>query len=120
MTVEELKTLGIPLADYSEADVLYVESALDWITRNTSLVIDKSSIEQLKALPAGVKLFIVKYREVMSYSAGTTSESVDGLSQSFSEALKGQKLREYAAELMGEYIREIRITPARRRWDGEW
>lgn len=117
MTVEELQTLGIPLASYADIDVLYVESALDWILQNTTLQFDKSDLEAIKSLPAGAKLFIVKYREIMAYSAGTTSESVDGLSQSFSDAIKGAKLREYASELMGEYISQIRFTPARKRWD---
>lgn len=117
MTGEELKTLGIPLASYNDIDVLYVESALEWILRNTTLEFSKSDPEAIKALPAGAKLFIVKYREIISSSAVTTSESVDGLSQSFSDAIKGEKLMEYAQELMGDYVFQIRFTPAVKRWD---
>lgn len=121
MTVEELQSIGLPLADYNELDVLYVESALDWILQNTTLEFDKNDLEALNSLPSGVKLFIVKYREIMSYSAGTTSESVDGISQSFSDTIKGVKLREYANELMGEYMSQLRFTAARKRWnDTSW
>jgi hypothetical protein len=117
MTVEELKTLGIPLARYSEIDVLYVESALEWILENTTLVFDKSNPEEIKALPSGAKLFVVKYRELMNLPIGVTGESVDGLSQSFSDSLKKDRLLEYAYELMGGYMKSgVLFVPATNRW----
>lgn len=115
MTVEELKTLGIPLARYDEIDVLYVESALDWIKSNTTLEFD--SLEEIKALPSGAKLFVVKFRELMTLPVGVTGESVDGLSQNFSDTLKKDKLLDLAYELLGEYIKPaISFVPAKERW----
>lgn len=117
MTVDELKTLGIPLPSFSEIDVLYIEGALEWILQNTDLTFDKANLDEVKALPAGAKLFTIKYRELMCNGAGVTSESVDGLSQSFSDSLKEEQLREYASSLLGEYMPQIRFTPASKRWD---
>lgn len=118
MTIEELKTLGIPLARYEEIDVLYVESALQWIKDNTTLEFDLSNPETITALPSGAKLFVVKFRELMNLPIGVTSESVDGLSQSFTDATKKSELLEWAYELLGSYMKSgISFVPAQPRWE---
>lgn len=117
MTVEELQAIGIPLPQYSQEDTLYVESALDWLSKNTTLEFDKKNLDQLKSLPAGAKLFIAKYREVMKLPVGVTSESVDGLSQSFSDTLKSNELAEIAEALLGEFMKPaISIVTAKQKW----
>lgn len=117
MTVEELQELGIPLPRYTAVDVLYVESALDWILSNTTLEFNKSNLESIKALPSGAKLFVVKFRELMTLPVGVTGESVDGLSQNFSDTLKKDKLLDLAYELLGEYMKPaISFVPAKERW----
>ena len=118
MTIDELKTLGIPLTRYNDIDVLYIESALEWLKVNTTLKFDVADLETIKALPAGAKLFVVKYRELMGLPLGVTSESVDGLSQGFSDTLKKDKLWEYANELLGDYMKPvISFVPAVEKWN---
>ena len=117
MTVEELQTLGIPLTQYREIDLLYVESALDWLKANTTLEFDKNELETVKNLPSGAKLFIVKFREMMDLPVGVTSESVNGLSQSFSDTLKKDALYELASELLGDYVKSsLSFVSAQPKW----
>lgn len=84
-----------------ELNMLLVESALEWIALHTSLNPDSSAPA---ALPAGVRLFIQKYVELMSMGAGVVGESIQGLSQSFSSASKSAVLEEYAQALLGKWL----------------
>ena len=122
MTIEELKTLGIPLPRYEDVDLLYIESAFDWLKSNTTLNFDKNDMETVKALPAGAKLFAVKYRELMLLPVGVTAESVDGLSQTFTSATKQAELLALANELLGDYMKSsISFIPATQKWsDNRW
>ena len=72
-------------------------AALEWIARNTTFDVT------LTPLPAGIELFIEKYAQVMELRAGVTSESIAGLSQSFSSGVTvSELLKQYARELIGE------------------
>lgn len=105
MTVEELTALNLPI----EADAiaaLYVEAAIDWITLNTTLEIDKRNLtDSIAALPAGAKLFICRYVDVMSVDNTVASESIGGMSQSFNSTSKTQLLYQLASELIGNYLK---------------
>lgn len=105
MTVEELKTLDLPIEANNET-CLYVEAAIDWINSNTKLVIDKADlVTNVAALPAGAKLFLCRYYDVMATGGnGVASESIGGMSQSFTEDSKNSLLWRLASELMGGYL----------------
>ena len=59
-----------------------------------------------------------KYGEIMSVSAGVSSESIAGLSQSFRTSDIGTLLRQYAKELIGqEYMKsDVTVFPFVDRW----
>lgn len=111
--VESL-SLGLP----SDAQTcLMVESALQWVLDNTVLEFDIENEEELKALPAPVRLFILKYNEAMSISAGVSSESIEGLSQSFSTGDKAALLWDIAASLLDKWlVSPVRFVAATNRW----
>ncbi len=110
---ESLK-LGILLTD---GNLLKVESAFEWISDNTTLEIDITDIDALEALPASVRLFIVRFVEIMSMGAGVQSESAEGLSQSFSSTDKGTLIWQYAEELLGKWLKSsVRFVTAEKRW----
>lgn len=71
------------------------ESALEWISSNTTF--DVST----EPLPASVEMFIEKYGELMKLRPGVSSESISGLSQSFTGDISSL-LKQYASELIGE------------------
>lgn len=107
---ESLK-LGIPLTD---GNLLKVESAFEWIADNTTFTVDMNALE---ALPASVRLFIVRFVEIMSMGAGVQSESAEGLSQSFSSTDKGTLIWQYAEELLGKWLKSrVRFVAAVKRW----
>ena len=117
MTVEELKALELPI----EANIntcLYVEAAIDWLIANSTLQIDKDNLqESIKALPSGAKLFLCHYFETMSISVGVTSESIGGMSQSFSTESKTSLIWQLAKELIGGYLKsQIRSIPNVSKW----
>lgn len=103
---------GLPI-DTNDADVsIMVESALDWVEENTTLEIDRE-----KELPNNVKLFVVKFCDLMSQTAGVTSESLGGMSQSFSTNGTGFILADLAAQLFGSaYKGRNRFVSAVNRW----
>lgn len=104
---------GLPL-DTNDAEVsIMVETALDWVAENTTLEIDRET-----DLPNNVKLFVVKFCDLMGQTAGVTSESLGGMSQSFS-ATGGTALilSDLAAQLFGSaYKGRNRFISAQSRW----
>lgn len=117
MTVEELKALKLPL-EANENTALYVGAAIDWLLDNTTLVIDKSNLtDSVAALPDGAKLFICRYYDIMSVDGTVTSESIGGMSQSFSTAHKSSLLYSAASELIGKYLKGmVRSVPNVSKW----
>lgn len=114
MTVSDFTDAGIPIEDTPTA-LLYAEAALSWIEHNTTLKVDR---ENLAALPAGAKLFILKYGEVMTTDVTVTSESLGGMSKSFSTETRQNLLYDLAWELLGEYmLSQVKFIAAQDRWE---
>lgn len=117
MTAEELLAAGIPLENNDAASVLRAEAALDWMLEHTTLEFDKANKESINALPACAKLFVEQYSDVMKRRVGVASQSIEGLSQSFSTTDKSTELLQIAHSLLGTYLKSpVRVIPARRRW----
>ena len=69
-------------------------------------------------LPANAELFIEKYKEIMGLRPGVASESISGLSQSFSVSDIETLLKQYAASILGSEFMpsDLRFVPAADRW----
>lgn len=104
------------IAPINERTILLVESAFNWINDNTTLKIDVEN-DDLTKLPSSVKLFIVKYFDLMMLSPGVHSESIEGLSQSYDTTNKSDLLWQYANELLNNYLKsQMTFVTAKRRW----
>lgn len=116
MTLEQIESLKIPVTPLTEAICVYVDSAILWINQNTTLEYDV--FNPPADMPANVKLFIAKYCEVMSKATGVTSESIEGLSQSFADGSSQLGLiRQYANTLLGEYmLGDLQAIQSANRW----
>lgn len=104
---------SIGLSD-TPVDNLYAEAALEWVKRNTTLVTDTEN------LSPSVKLFILKYSQLMTNHTGIASESISGLSQSFEtgRSLEAQ-LYELAVSLLGADCIKSTVTvfSGEEKWD---
>lgn len=118
MKAEELIAAGIPLSGNNAVAALHAEAALDWMKQNTTLTFDKADAESINALPASAKLFVVKFAETMRIKAGVTSQSIEGLSQSFDATQDASSLIwALANSLLQDYLKsQVHVFPARRRW----
>lgn len=116
ISAEVLVAAGIPLSGTDETDVLKATAALEWIGANTSLDVDLEDPESIKELPATAKLFVSKYVEVLSLKPGVSSQSIEGLSISYDTTDKGALIWQLASTLLGSYLRQVRVFPAKRRW----
>lgn len=110
MTQEQVTSLkssiGITVSD------LQIEAAVEWLEQNTT--VDTTNIDNL---PATAKLFISKFCEVNNRQSGIASESIDGLSQSFSSENNTALIWDLANSLLGSYLKSsIQFIPAQRRW----
>lgn len=92
---------------------IMIDAALSWVKENTTLIIKAE-----EELPSNVKLFVVKFCDLMGQSAGVTSESLGGMSQSFSSGNgTGFLLADLAAQLFGSaYKGRNRFVSAVNRW----
>ena len=117
MTLEELKALNLPIKA-TETTCLYVDAAIDWVNENTTLEIDKNNLQSnVEKLPAGAKLFICRYYEVMSSDNAVASESIGGMSQTFNSNSKTSLLYELARELIGKYLKgQVQSVPNVSKW----
>lgn len=109
-----MSNYNLPI-DTSDAETsIMVETALDWVEEHTTLQIDREA-----ELPSNVKLFVIKFCDLMSQTAGVTSESLGGMSQSFSTSsgIGFAALSELASQLFGSaYKGRNRFVTARSRW----
>ena len=118
MTVEELTALNLPI-EASEEVCLYVEAGIDWLIDNTILEIDKTDlVASVEALPAGAKLFICRYYDIMATGGtGVASESIGGMSQSFTTESKTTLLWQLAKEVIGAYLKgQVNSIPHISKW----
>lgn len=116
MTISQVESLRLGLNPIDDATCLYVESAILWINNNTSLDINADDDEQLAKLPANVRLFISKYHELMSIRRGVASESISGLSQSFT-TVSSSDIWDIAEELLGDALySRVRFVKSRKQW----
>lgn len=117
MTIEELYSLNLPFANPTDETCLYVESALDWLKQNTNLEFDKKDIETVKALPAGAKLFLYRYGDIMGADTLVQSESIGGMSQSFKTSSRNDLLMDLANDLLSSYLKSsFSFVPAIKKW----
>lgn len=117
MTVEQAKVLNLGIQPIDEKTCLRIESAFNWVLDNTTLNFDINDIEGLKALPAQVRLFVSDYVDLMSISTGVSSESIEGLSQSFKSESKKAQIWELSENYLGKWlVSPVRFVPAVNRW----
>ena len=101
--------LGITVDDRA---ALFINAALEFIEDNTT--IDISDIENI---PSRVKLFVLKYLEITNMRVGVTSESIEGLSQSFGDGNQLALIWDIANELLANDMKSrIRFVAAERKW----
>jgi hypothetical protein len=118
MNAEELIAAGIPLSGNDAMELLRAEAALDWMAESTTLQFDKADAKSLEALPACAKLFVVKFGETMRLRSGVTSQSIEGMSQSFDSGSSTDDLiMSLAKSLLGKYLKsQVTVFQAKRRW----
>ena len=117
LTANHVEALKLGIAPIDDRTILLVESALNWVLNNTTLKFDYTDYDELAKLPANVRLFAVRYIDVMSMQAGVTSESISGLSQSFNTSEKSSIIWQYAEELLGDLLcSRVRFVSAVKRW----
>lgn len=117
VTSDMVEVLRLGIKPVDERMCLIVESGLLWVLKNTALKFQIDSISDLEALPANVRLFIVKYVEIMKLRAGVSSESISNLSQSFDTTDKSALLWEAAEELLSDVLKSrATFVSAKNRW----
>lgn len=90
---------------------LLVDAALGWLKDNTIL-----NIEDAEAFPAVASLFVLKFTELVSQTSGVKSESLGGMSQSFSGDMDVD-LWALAYAMLPQYLKSgISFTESTERW----
>jgi hypothetical protein len=111
MTREQAEKLNLGIAPLDTKSIIIIESGIEWIKENTTLELD------LEALHANVKLFLIHYFDVMSMTAGVSSESISGLSHSFDTSNKDNQIWQYAETTLGPWLKsQMTFCQAKKRW----
>lgn len=106
-TKEQFKEIGL------NVDVLRGNAAIEWLAEHTT--IDTTDI---KSLSASARLFITKYDEINSKQSGVASESIEGLSQSFTQSNKENMIWDEALSILGakKLKSNVKFYPAKSKW----
>lgn len=108
---------GIPVSVNDSMGALRATAALEWMQENTTLKISLEAPATVAALPACAKIFVCKYSEILAAKSGVTSQSIEGLSQSFDTTDKATLIWQLANTLLGGYLKsQVSVCPAKRRW----
>lgn len=104
------KIRSVPFGSPSSVLDFKIRMAIDWLKNNTTIDCAVGS-----ELAPSVQLFICKYIEIIDLPTGVTSESVDGLSQSFTD---NQNLIDNLAKqhLNGFLKSKVKVIVATKRW----
>lgn len=117
MTPKDLQEIGLSFPCATPAICLMAEAALEWVLNHTTLEFDPKNLQEVKCLPPGVKLFVIKYVEVMNATAGVKHENLQNMTLIFSSKEKGDLIRQYAGELMGDALKSgACFFRAKNRW----
>lgn len=95
---ENVESLNLQIPTNAE-NLILVENALNWIERNTSVEVNTNDLSNT---PATVRLFILKYLDILKLPDGVSSESATGLSQSFNNTDKNTLLMQAASSIFGD------------------
>lgn len=93
-------------------------AALEWLAEYTTLTVRLDDPEAYASLPARAQLFVQKYTELLMRNTGVTSQSIEGLSQTFASADNCTALIWQLANTLLQKDLKSRVTvyPAKRRW----
>ncbi|MCM1544960.1 MAG: hypothetical protein NC110_06635 [Ruminococcus sp.] len=93
-------------------DIVYYESAIEYIADNTTL-----EVQNVSALPFCAKLFVQKYVEAMKRDFSVSSQSLSGMSQSFNNGNIDDIIENLARGLLGKYLKSsFQFIPMKRKW----
>lgn len=114
VSVDMVTALGI--RPYDKNTCMLVESGAIWLKNNTKLDYDFENCD-LSALPANIRLFLHKYCQIMRLRPGIASESISGLSQSFTGNID-DLIWNAAESLLGEDVvkQSASFVGAAKRW----
>ena len=117
LNIQELTEIGIPVNNGDAYTELLCNSAFDWLKTNTTLVFDIDDINSMKALPPTVKLFVLRFCDIMNMGVGVTHESIGQLSHSFDTSSKSALIWQYARELLNGYLKsQVKVFTAKKKW----
>ena len=115
MTNREIINLNLGIAPIDARVEIIINSGLEWLEKNT--IIDVTDTDNF---PNSAKLFLIKFFDLNMLSAGVTSESIEGLSQSFDNTDKSTLIWQYANELLSDYLKsQMSFVSAKRKWCNE-
>lgn len=114
ITKEQIEALALGISPIDDRTCLEVEAAIDWINSNTSLKLD---IQNISTFTAKSKLFIIAYIDLDMIGNGVISESIEGLSQSFSSNSKFNTLWDLAEYYLDDcLISKVRFVCSNKRY----
>lgn len=112
MTKEQIENLKLGISPIDDRTILIIESGIDWLKKNTTL-----DCGNIAALPSCARLFLVKFFDVNMLNRTVSSESIEGLSQSYRSESMNDMLWDIADETVGDYLKgRVRFVSAVNRW----
>ena len=111
MTKQELASLNLGIT-IDEKTELVLNAGVEWLEDNTTI-----DTRDINKFPVSAKLFLTKFCEIQKMRIGVSSQSIEGLSQTFDTSNKSDMIMQVAEALLGKYLKgSVRFVPATSRW----
>lgn len=111
LTREEIEKLNLGTPPLDIKTEIVINAGVEWLLNNTTLTL--ADISQ----NSGAKLFLLKFMDIQNMQTGVSSESIEGLSQSFNTGNNSELLWDIADSLLGGYVRgSVRFVSAEKKW----
>lgn len=108
MTREQIESLNLGITLDATSEII-INSGLEWLSENTTI--------DMNNLPSCAKLFLIKFSEIQNMPTGVSSESIEGLSQSFDTSNKAEMIWQIADSLLSPYLKGlVRFVPSTKKW----
>ena len=112
MTREQIESLNLGIIPTDPRTEIIINSGIEWIGKNTTI-----DTEDVENFPNGAKLFLLKYFDLQMLNVGVSSESIEGLSQSYNTGDTNALLWQLAEEMLGPYLKgRVHFVQAISRW----
>lgn len=112
LTSEQISNLQLGISPIDARTEIAINTGIEWLEEHTTI-----DVTDLNKFPYSAKLFLIKFYDLQKIRTGISSQSIEGLSQSFDTSDKNAQLWQFAEQYLSGYLKScVRFVSATKKW----